>query len=169
MKIVYSNNQGYIENSTGEWQIADKPVLGFDYIGIFFNDDINIYYRLTEGGRVGLSANEISLTTDYLNSVAKPAKAPQTQAEYISMIERAFTQAIQEYLEGGAKEAGYDDIISACSYAGAPNPFQIESQSFVSWRGNVWAYCYQALNDVKTGKREIPTIEKIISELPLRS
>lgn len=79
-----------------------------------------------------------------------------------------FEVAVQSYLDQSAQSCGYDNITTACSYAGAANPFQTEAQSFVTWRGNVWAYCYQALDDVKTGTRPMPTIEQIISELPVR-
>lgn len=169
MRLIYSNNNGHIENQTGLWQITISPLLGFDYFGVFYDDHNGIYHRMTEGGRVPLSQDEMQSAKNYLNAVVKPVTPPPTQAEFLASAERAFTQAVQNHLEQGAKTAGYDDIISACSYAGAPNPFQAESQSFVSWRGNVWAYCYQELNKVKTGVRPFPSVEQIISELPIRT
>ena len=80
-----------------------------------------------------------------------------------------FESAIQSHLDAQAQSKGYDNITTACSYAAAPNPFQAEAVSFVSWRGNVWAYCYQELAKVQAGTRAMPTVEQIISELPARA
>ncbi len=74
--------------------------------------------------------------------------------------------AVQRHLDAAAKAAGYDNILSACSYAGAPNPFQAEGQAFVTWRGDVWAHCYQVLTDVQVGNRTVPTEAELIAELP---
>lgn len=79
-----------------------------------------------------------------------------------------FEKAIQTHLDVAAQLKGYDNILSACAYAGAPNPYRLEAESFVSWRGNVWAYCYGELTKVQTGIRPMPTIAQIIGELPVR-
>ncbi len=75
-------------------------------------------------------------------------------------------QAIQAHLDSTAKENGYDSILSACSYAGGVNHFQEEGKAFVTWRGEIWAYCYQVLVDVQSETRTEPTIEELIKELP---
>ena len=80
-----------------------------------------------------------------------------------------FTNAVQAHLDAAAKALGYDDIVSACSYAGAVNPFQAEGQSFVAWRGAVWSYCYAELTKVQNGTRSAPTITGLIAELPVRA
>ena len=80
-----------------------------------------------------------------------------------------FESGVQSHLDTKAQEAGYDNILTACSYAGAPNPFEAESKTFVTWRGNVWAYCYSELQKVIAGTRPMPTLEDIISELPVRA
>ncbi len=79
-----------------------------------------------------------------------------------------FEAGIQAHLDVSAQEQGYDSISTACSYAGAPNPFEAESKTFVAWRGNVWAYCYGEMQKVIAGSRPIPTLSAIISELPKR-
>lgn len=86
----------------------------------------------------------------------------------INLSINAFESAIQYYLDSYAQSKGYDNITTACSYAAAPNPFQAEAISFVTWRGNVWHYCYGELAKVQSGTRPMPTIEQIISELPVR-
>lgn len=81
---------------------------------------------------------------------------------------RVYEQAVQAHLDAAAQALGYDNILSACSYAGYINPFQAEGQSFVSWRGAVWDYCYAQLAAVQAGSRTQPTVDELISELPVR-
>jgi hypothetical protein len=81
---------------------------------------------------------------------------------------RSFDAAIEAHLHDAAMAAGYTNIERACMYSGAPNPYQAESQSFVTWAGNVWAYCRAELAKVQAGTRPTPTIAEIISELPAR-
>jgi hypothetical protein len=77
-----------------------------------------------------------------------------------------YQDAVQRHLDDAARAKNYDDIVSACSYAGAPNPFQAEGQAFLTWRGNVWATCYQIMADVQAGRRTAPTVDGLIAELP---
>jgi hypothetical protein len=87
-----------------------------------------------------------------------PVKMP-TVAEY--------TAAIQAMLDTKAREHHYDDIVSACSYAAAPNPFQSEGISFVSWRGACWALCYSLMAEVQAGTRPQPTIAQLVATMPV--
>ena len=78
-----------------------------------------------------------------------------------------YKSAIQDWLDSKAREHGYDNIISACSYAGYTNPFQDEAKRFIKWRGSVWETAYQIMQDVENGDREPPaTPQDLISELP---
>lgn len=77
-----------------------------------------------------------------------------------------FKAAIQQTLDAAAQAKGYDDIVSACSYAGYENVFQAEAIAFGVWRANVWAYGYQELAKVTAGMRPVPTVEEILAELP---
>lgn len=88
-----------------------------------------------------------------------PAKTP-------AQIIEGFKAAIQSTLDEAARAKGYDDIVSACSYAGYENVFQAEAIAFGVWRANVWAYGYQELDKVIAGTRPVPTIAEIIAELP---
>lgn len=97
-----------------------------------------------------------------------PLYIAKVQESDFSKTVSEFENVIQSHLDAEANVYGYDNITNACSYSGAPNPFQAEAMSFVAWRGNVWAYCYQELAKVQAGTRPMPTIEQIISELPVR-
>ncbi len=87
-------------------------------------------------------------------------------AESVGSIRNRMTAAVQSHLDQSAKARGYDGIVSACSYAGAPNAFQAESVAFLTWRAAVWVRCYEVLAEVEGGIRPIPTESEIISLLP---
>lgn len=95
-----------------------------------------------------------------------PADPKLTKEQILQNVMQDFMSSIQVMLDSKAIEKGYDSIVSACSYAAAPNPFQAESIKFVTWRGNVWAYCYQELAKVKAGTRPTPKLEDFLLELP---
>lgn len=90
-----------------------------------------------------------------------PPPAPTTE-----QIIEGFKSKIQNTLDEAARAKGYDDIISACSYAGYPNVFQAEAIAFGQWRANVWAYGYAELDKVMAGTRPVPTVAEILAELP---
>jgi polysaccharide pyruvyl transferase WcaK-like protein len=73
---------------------------------------------------------------------------------------------VQSHLDAAAIASGYDNIVSACSYAGAANPFQAEGAAFVAWRGAVWGSCYAIMADVVAGNRPVPTASELLAELP---
>lgn len=75
-------------------------------------------------------------------------------------------QRIQMHLDNVAHQHGYDNILSACSYAAYDNPYQQEGQRFVKWRGLVWQTAYQIMLDAQQGNRPMPSIDDIINELP---
>lgn len=77
-----------------------------------------------------------------------------------------FTAAVQRMLDSTAQAHGYDSIISACSYAGAPNDFQEEGIRFITWRAACWTHSIAVLNAVVAGKQAQPTIAELLGELP---
>jgi hypothetical protein len=99
---------------------------------------------------------------------AKPPPPPPTAEEIFNVAKAEFQREVQKHLDAEARACGYDNIVSACSYAGAPNPFQAEGVSFITWRGEVWAYCYAVIADIQSGARQIPTIAELLAELPAR-
>lgn len=79
---------------------------------------------------------------------------------------KASIDAVQAHLDSAAQSKGYDNITSACSYAAAPNVFQAEGISFLTWRADVWSACHAMLADVQAGTRPMPTPGEIIADLP---
>lgn len=104
----------------------------------------------------------INRFNDAAYEIDNPPPYVPTQAETI----QAFKDAIQQTLDDAAQAKNYDDIVSACSYAGYPNVFQAEAIAFGQWRANVWAYGYAELDKVIAGTRPVPTIAEILAELP---
>ena len=78
-----------------------------------------------------------------------------------------YTNAVQSLLDTTAQAKHYDNIISCCSYAGAPNAFQAEGQAAIEWRGNVWATCYTIMAEVQAGTIPAPTIPELLAMLPV--
>ena len=78
-----------------------------------------------------------------------------------------FKEKTQELLDAKAREKGYDDILSACSYAGYDNDFRAEGESFGIWRAKVWKYGYALLEAISKGKKELPkSFEELMKDLP---
>jgi hypothetical protein len=82
-------------------------------------------------------------------------------------IQAELTAAVQAYLDNKVKERGYDNILSACSYASSTDAaFAAEGQACAAWRDSVWRKCYEILDAVTVGERDIPTADAFIAELP---
>lgn len=79
------------------------------------------------------------------------------------------TQAIQLHLDSFARSRGYDNIISACSYASQPvgAHFQADGAAFLAWRSAVWAKAYDVISKVKSGAIALPNVEESIASMPL--
>lgn len=94
----------------------------------------------------------------YINGTFTFTGTP-TEIEYV--------QIVQNFIDASAQAHGYDSIISACSYAGAANPYQTQGAAAIAWRGAVWAACYSVMSQVKAGTIPAPTIAALIAGLPV--
>ena len=90
----------------------------------------------------------------------------KSDEQILQIMREKLTAAVQGHLDLAAQNKGYDNIVSACSYAGYENVFQAEAIRFGKWRADVWLYCYGELAKVVTGDRPMPTADEIIAELP---
>ena len=75
---------------------------------------------------------------------------------------------IAERLNLFAKTRGYDDIVTACSYANSTvTKFVNEAQYCISVRDNTWSVLFSIIADCENNIRPIPlSYEEIESELP---
>lgn len=100
---------------------------------------------------------------NYYEVVANPIYVP-TQEE----IKKMFTDVIQKYLDTTAQSRRYDNIFTAISYVNSTDEtFAREAKACLEWRDKVWRTCYNILDEVEAGLREIPTIEELMAELPV--
>lgn len=108
---------------------------------------------------------------DLVNQFIKDAGGSKNvKIETVPLIQskqKAFNRAIEKHLDNKAKEFRYDNIMSARSYAGYDNPFQAEAQKLAVWASNCWVKAGEIEADVKAGKRDMPTIDEVLSELPV--
>lgn len=79
-----------------------------------------------------------------------------------------YTAAVQKHLDDFARTLGYDGIMSACTYATSTVPkFKAEGQYAVEARDATWVKCYEVLAAVEAGSRPMPTLEELLTELPV--
>lgn len=104
------------------------------------------------------------MTIDWSKIITAEEKAAQA----LAAVQANYERAIQAHLDSAAQSRGYDSIATAVSYAEEPAvpKFQEDGKAFRAWRSLVWAYAYQELDKVKAGKREIPTLDAFLAELP---
>lgn len=83
-------------------------------------------------------------------------------------IKAEFELATQNFMDGKAKAAGYDSLLTAISYAEEPAvpKFQAEGKAFRAWRSVVWAHANEQLAMVLSGATAQPTIEAFLQGLP---
>jgi len=85
-----------------------------------------------------------------------------------SVIKQGLINAIQSYLDAEAQSHFYDGILSLCSYATSINPkFGPEGQAAVTWRDACWTVGYAVLAECEAETRPIPTVEELLSEMPV--
>ena len=101
--------------------------------------------------------------------VPEPVEPPAPYVPTAAEIQAGLVAAVQAHLDASAKARGYDNILSAVTYAGdaiVPQ-FDIEGQAYKTWRTQVWAYCYAYLAEVQAGTKAVPTAPELIALLPV--
>lgn len=92
---------------------------------------------------------------------------PPTPEEERAIMLSQFTNVIQRRLDTFAQTRGYDNALSAASYATSTDEkFRAEGQYIVEARDATWAAAYVILDDVLAEKRPIPTEEELLAEMP---
>lgn len=102
-----------------------------------------------------------------VGNTPEPADVPPPPSE--ADIKAALIDAVQSHLDAGAQALGYDDIATACTYAGEASVprFQNEGKALRAWRSYCWEHCQAVLDSVASGERAIPTEAELIAELPI--
>lgn len=75
--------------------------------------------------------------------------------------------ALQAEMDRVAREYRYDDLKTAITYRGDPNPrFSAEAEGFFQWRSAVWTFAYAYMDEVLAGEKDLPTVQEAIGMLP---
>lgn len=78
--------------------------------------------------------------------------------------------SLQKIMDAKARSLGYDDIKTAITYRGDPNPkFAAEAEAFFVYRSGVWTTAYAYLARVQAGEVDFPTDEEAIEMMPVFS
>ena len=94
--------------------------------------------------------------------------ADKPLAQYQAEKKQEIEQAVQTMLDTEAQTAGYDNIVSACSYATSTGTFGVEGQSFVDWRDSCWTMAFTIQQEVLAGTRAEPTVDEVLALMPTR-
>lgn len=97
---------------------------------------------------------------DLEDAIVNPPQ--ETKGQFI---ERA-TVEVQGMLDARARGYGYDDIKSAVTYVGDPNPrFDAEGVALRKYRSDIWTECYAKLA-VHVDGTPLPEMEAFMASLP---
>lgn len=79
-----------------------------------------------------------------------------------------YSISVQGFMNQKARDAGYDDLKTAISYADEPSVprFQAQGQAFRRWRSLCLAYCYEQMTAIENRERESPSNADLVAELP---
>ena len=78
------------------------------------------------------------------------------------------TAALQDEMDARARSLGYDDIKTAITYRGDPNPtFAAQAEGLFLWRSAVWTQAYALLAQVQQGLAQFPTVQEAIDMMPM--
>ena len=115
----------------------------------------------------GVYIEEVEPNAEGVRQFQIVAPVEPTVEELQEQIQKQLTDAVQHVLDAKAQELNYDNCLSVCSYidTGVAR-FDAEGKAFRAWRSAVWAKGYEILAEVQAGKREIPSEEELIAELP---
>lgn len=101
---------------------------------------------------------------EYYEAVAIPV-----YVETAEEIQKRLTDGVQNWMDNIVQERNYDNVHTCVgTYLYSPiEKFRLEAEAVRDWVSYVWAKCYEMLAQVEAGERDIPTLEEVISELPV--
>lgn len=153
--------------------VDDKPYIVTDK-GTLYTEFLT-EEELKELGYLKVSYKDYPTNTDEFKKVVQISEVKddvyvisyEIVSKSLEELTALFKEKTQELLDAKAREKGYDDILSACSYAGYDNDFRAEGEAFGIWRAKVWKYGYALLNAIAEGKHKMPaSFDEILAEMP---
>lgn len=126
---------------------------------------INALHTLIDDGN-GRTIPTDPLNSDYAAILA--AGTPVAAYEPPAVDLHAYAAAIQSHIDATARAREYNDGVTCASYvASTITTWAADAAAFVAWRDAVWLSAYQTLAAVQSGQQQPPTIEALISGLPV--
>ena len=134
--------------------------------------------RLAEINNAGISGSQKSGSCMYVESGLLPrdeqgnVRTPFDQFVENpdlsnSMLQTEYELPIEDLMDKKAQEKRYKNADRLMVYTSSTNrQWKAEADEFVQWRDDMFAYCYQVLNDIAAGNRDVPTVQELLSELP---
>lgn len=115
----------------------------------------NLMSAQAQGKVIGVAANGQPIALD---------QPPPT----LERVKALLSAAVSKYVDAAAMALGYDNILSAISYADdATVPaYQAQGQALRAWRANVWKDATSALNAI-TSASAAPTAAALVATLPV--
>ncbi|MGG7049241.1 MULTISPECIES: hypothetical protein [unclassified Campylobacter] len=88
--------------------------------------------------------------------------------EILVKLKAEFIKAVDNILDSEAKKKGYDNIVTARSYAGYDNAFRAEGEAFGRWSAEVWKWAYTLQDKVEKGQMDISKlrVENVLKDMP---
>lgn len=100
-----------------------------------------------------------------IRSIVKNPNPPSPTTDEIIKV---YEDAVQYHLDKTAQSRDYDNTYTCLSYLSSTDEVWCrESNAFNAWRDQVWRKCHEILNSVMNGTIQQPTVEDLISQLPV--
>lgn len=147
----------FYSKSTGGFYSAEihGDAIPSDAVEITVEEHAALLEGQSQGKRIQADANGKPVLAD------PPATTPE-------QIIAQHTDGVQQHLDTFARTRNYDGILSAATYATSQVPkFKAEGQYAVEARDSTWAKCYEIMAAVEAGSRPMPTMDELLSELPV--
>lgn len=145
------------------WYVSYDPVT-FELTGYYWQllhpSHVDNHIWLGDEGLDNWLAYRLNADHTGLERIPPAPPAPPTVEQY--------TEAVQVHLHERARTLGYDNILTAVTYADEPAvpKFQMEGQALRRWRSLVWQHCQTLMAQVVAGEAPAPTIDDLVAGLP---
>lgn len=147
----------YIKSA--QWQDKEHTKFSVDMLTDYF-DTLTTYNLTTEDAEY----------QEILDKGFTIAEFPEAVEPTDEEVKNAIVVAVQELLDSVAQSRGYDNGFTCASYYNSSvNTFRNEAHAYVEWRDKVWQTCYVLLDSYLAGDISRPTVEDVMSKLPVIS
>ena len=128
-------------------------------------DFIGNITRDSDGATIPIDANNIDYQA-YLAWIAAGNTPQPYEPDPVDVLV-SYEAAIEARLDQFAQSRGYRHGDRLASYTGSKNAtWAAEADRFIALRDQTWTKFIAISDDIKAGKRPMPTLDEILAELP---